>query len=379
MLKRTISGMVGKGSFNHNNRDFIAKNVDQGRTQENVVFRHENLRQVYQKLFGKALERYNVRQKRNDRKIADYYNHIQSGRQEKLYHEVIFQIGSGKDTAVGTPEAEQAQKILTEFMAEFQIRNPNLYVFSAYLHMDEATPHLHIDFVPYITGSKRGLDTRVSLKKALAAQGFEGGSREDTEINQWIYAEKQMLAQVMERHSMEWKQLGIHNEHLSVLDYKKQERAKEVQMLEKRLDNLHEKQVNIQAVEQIQAQKVPLTTKVMISKMDYDQLTLMAQKNIEQVKRERKLQHMLAVDNETISQLTKKIDGIEKELYQYRSIKGQLKRNNLELENKYLKKELVTCKSIIKSNGLSHLLQKLADRKKAYYFRTCIQPEIKIK
>lgn len=83
------------------------------------------------------------------------------------------------------------KRILTEFMDEFQARNPNLYAFSAHLHMDEETPHLHIDFVPYITGSKRGLDTRVSLKSALAAEGFTGGTRGATELNQWIASEKQ--------------------------------------------------------------------------------------------------------------------------------------------------------------------------------------------
>ena len=97
--------------------------------------------------------------------------------------------------------------------------------------MDEATPHLHIDFVPFITGSKRGLDTRVSLKQALAAQGFKGGTRENTEWNQWIQSEKEQLSAVMERHGIEWEHKGTHEKHLSVLDYKKQEREKEVAQL----------------------------------------------------------------------------------------------------------------------------------------------------
>ena len=107
-------------------------------------------------------------------------------------------------------------------------RNPNLYVFSAHLHMDEETPHLHIDFVPYITGSKRGLDTRVSLKSALAAEGFTGGTRGATEWNQWIAAEKWELAMVMERYGVKWLQKGTHEKQLSVLDFEKHERAKEV-------------------------------------------------------------------------------------------------------------------------------------------------------
>lgn len=118
-----------------------------------------------------------------------------------------------------------ARQILYEYYRGFQERNPNLKVFSAHLHMDEATPHLHIDFLPFTTGSKRGLDTRVSLKQALATQGFKGGTRGDTEWNQWVSAEKSALAFVMERHGIEWEHKGTHEKHLSVLDYKKQERA----------------------------------------------------------------------------------------------------------------------------------------------------------
>ena len=128
-----------------------------------------------------------------------------------------------------------ARQILDEYYRGFQERNPNLKVFSAHLHMDEATPHLHIDFVPFTTGSKRGLDTRVSLKQALATQGFKGGTRGDTEWNQWVSAEKSALAFVMERHGIEWEHKGSHEKHLSVLDYKKHEREKEITVLDNKL------------------------------------------------------------------------------------------------------------------------------------------------
>ena len=164
--------------------------------------------------------------------IDNYYEKIRRGKQEKLFHEVIFQIGNKDDMNAKSEDGLLAKRILTEFMDEFQARNPNLYVFSAHLHMDEETPHLHIDFVPYITGSKRGLDTRVSLKSALAAEGFTGGTRGATEWNQWIVAEKQELATVMERYGVEWLQKGTHEKHLSVLDFEKQERAKEVAELD---------------------------------------------------------------------------------------------------------------------------------------------------
>ena len=231
-MERTISAMIGKGSVNHNTRAFTAKNVDKNRSADNVEFCQEDIKQVYHKLFDEALERYNAKQKRKDRMIDNYYEKIRRGKQEKLFHEVIFQIGNKDDMNAKSEDGLLAKRILTEFMDEFQARNPYLYVFSAHLHMDEETPHLHIDFVPYITGSKRGLDTRVSLKSALAAEGFAGGTRGATELNQWIASEKQELAAVMERYDVEWLQKGTHEKHLSVLEFEKKERAKEVAELD---------------------------------------------------------------------------------------------------------------------------------------------------
>ena len=114
--------------------------------------------------------------------------------------------------------------------------------------MDEATPHLHIDFVPYTTGSKRGLDTRVSLKQALSALGFKGGTRHETELNQWVAAEKKQLASIMLEHGIEWEQKGTHEKHLPLLDFEKQERAKEVSALEKQKAELEEHNAIMQEV-----------------------------------------------------------------------------------------------------------------------------------
>ena len=239
-MKRTISAMRGKGSLTHNRRDFIAENVDSSRTLLNIEYRNEDIRAVYHELFDDALARYNEKQTRKDRIIDDYYEKIRTGKQEKLFEELIIQIGN-KDNMNATSENGQlARQILDEYMQSFQQRNPTLRVFSAHLHMDEATPHLHIDFIPFTTGSKRGLETRVSLKKALEALGFAGGTKSHTELNQWIESEKQALASIMARHDIEWEQKGTHEEHLSVLDYKKQERSKEVAALENQIDTLQE-------------------------------------------------------------------------------------------------------------------------------------------
>lgn len=239
-MKRTISAMRGKGSLSHNSRQFIAENVDSSRTPLNVEYRNEDIRAVYHELFDDALAHYNEKQTRRDRVIDDYYEKIRTGKQEKLFEELIIQIGNKDDMNATSENGQLARQMLDEYMQSFQQRNPTLRVFSAHLHMDEATPHLHIDFIPFTTGSKRGLETRVSLKKALEALGFMGGTKSHTELNQWIESEKQVLASIMARHDIEWEQKGTHEEHLSVLDYKKQERSKEVAALENQIDTLQE-------------------------------------------------------------------------------------------------------------------------------------------
>ena len=248
--------MTGKGSLNHNSRKFHAKNTDPNRTHWNVEYCNEDIKDVYHELFDEALKRYNDKQTRKDRKIDDYYEKIRSGKQEKLFHEVILQIGDKDNMGSETMEGQLAAKILDEYMKGFQERNPTLRVFAAHLHLDEATPHLHIDFIPYVTGSKRGLDTRVSLKQALSSLGFKGGSRSEMELNQWVQSEKEKLAMVMRENEIEWDQKGTHEQHLSVLDYKKKVREQEVEELTEHKNLLeHDLHDISECVDEIQKEK----------------------------------------------------------------------------------------------------------------------------
>lgn len=245
-MQRTISAMVGDGSVNHNSRKFKAANVDGERTHLNVDYCNENIKKVYHKLFDEALKKYNDKQTRSDRKIKNYYDKICNSKQEKPFHEIILQIGNKEDMGAESENGQLAKQVLDEYFRGFQERNPQLRVFSAHLHMDEATPHIHIDFVSFTTGSKRGLETRVSLKQALAAQGFKGGTRSDTEWNQWVQSEKEQLAAVMERYGIEWEHKGTHEKHLSVLEYKKQEREKEIEQLDNQLAEKKDEFVSVQ-------------------------------------------------------------------------------------------------------------------------------------
>ena len=237
---------MGKGSVAHNSRQFKAANVDPERTSLNRRYCNRNIKKVYEELFGEALEKYNAKQTRSDRKIKNYYEKIRTSKQEKPFTELVMQIGNHEDTNAQSEFGAKAAEILDEYMKGFQERNPHLRVFSAYMHMDESTPHLHIDFVPFTTGSKRGLETRVSLKSALAQQGITGGTKYETEWSIFTRREKEQLAEIMERHGIGWKQLDTHEEHLSVLDYKKKMRTQEVEALSTELEALQESKDSVE-------------------------------------------------------------------------------------------------------------------------------------
>ncbi|MBR6872411.1 MAG: plasmid recombination protein [Ruminococcus sp.] len=235
-IKRTISGRLGKGSIGHDNRKFIANNVDASRTDQNIVLVQDDIEQVYHELFDEALVEYNARQTRKDRRIKNYYEHIKRSKQEKPFYEVIFQIGNNEDTRCGTAEAVITTKALTDFVKSFQKRNPQLRVFNAVIHLDEETPHVHLDFVPFVKGQKRGLSTRNSLTGALEQQGFKGEGKMNTCSKLWVDSEKQALAEIMSGYGIEWEQLGTHEQHLDVLDYKKNMRTRDVAVLENKVE-----------------------------------------------------------------------------------------------------------------------------------------------
>lgn len=173
MNTKTISMCQGKGSLSHNNRVFSAKNIDSSRTADNIVFIRQDLGETYNQLFGAAVERYNARQKRNDRKISYYFQHlfnrppsasvITGANKQKSFYEDLVQIGTKDDTGIGSADAETAIKCLREYMGDFQERNPNFHVFNAVMHLDEATPHLHIDYIPIGHFSKASFVNRLAI------------------------------------------------------------------------------------------------------------------------------------------------------------------------------------------------------------------------
>ncbi|WP_454969269.1 plasmid recombination protein [Eubacterium sp.] len=149
----SISIELGKGALKHNSRIFNTPNTNPERSHLNKEYINDDIKNVYHELFDEAVERYNSKQTRNDRKVKNYYEKICNGKQEKPFYEIVVQIGNKNDFGIDKQTTGLAEKALDNYVSTFQKRNPYLRVFSAHMHLDEATPHLHIDFVPFTTGS----------------------------------------------------------------------------------------------------------------------------------------------------------------------------------------------------------------------------------
>ena len=229
MEQFSVSFTLGKASamhgvnLNHNNRKFTAANVDETRISENLIFKQQDVRDAYHQLFDKALKEYNAKQTRNDRVIRDYYAHMMQSKREEAFYEIVVQFGDCETSPCGSVRGDQAKQMLQSYMRDFQRRNPNLFVFNAVLHLDEASPHLHIDFIPFYTkGRKNGLQKGVSMKAALIEQGFRPRSPKENQLVMWEFAERAEMERVLRTHGMEREDKNVRRRHLSVDDYKLQ-------------------------------------------------------------------------------------------------------------------------------------------------------------
>ena len=228
MAAKTISFPKGKGHLSHNNREFICGNVAPERTAWNRIYIQESLGDAYEKCFGQALRDYNAGQKRKDRQKENYLKEIEnSGNKEKVFYENIVQIGKKTDTAVVdgngvlTEDAKAAIEVLEQYAETFQARNPNLYLFNCVMHLDEATPHLHIDYIPVAHGYKTGMETRNSLTKAFQQMGFaKAVSRKQNETVAWQEREREYLTELCKERGIDIETLGVQRDNLSLPEYK---------------------------------------------------------------------------------------------------------------------------------------------------------------
>ena len=217
----SISFRVDSGIIDHNNRSIIAKNVDASRISDNITYKQVELKEFYQQIFGAALAEYNAVQKRADKRIPDYYEHIKKSNKEKLFYEIIVEFGDVLSCGKSSDNWNTAKQMLDEYMREFEKRNPNLRVFNAVMHLDEATPHLHIDFVPVARKTVRGLPLKNSMSGALREQGFSSTNRFQNEWVSWEEREQQEMTRILLAHGFSRDVKNDKHEYLPVDDYKK--------------------------------------------------------------------------------------------------------------------------------------------------------------
>ena len=290
MAAKTISFPKGRGHLTHNNRDFICNNVVPERTAWNRIYIQEPLKDAYEKCFGQALRDYNAAQKRKDRQKDDYLKEIEnSGNKEKTFYENIVQIGKKTDTPVVdengvlTEEAKAAVAVLEQYAKTFQERNPNLYLFNCVMHLDEATPHLHIDYIPVAHGYKNGMKTRNSLTKAFQQMGFaKAVSRKQNETVAWQEREREYLTELCREQGIEIEVLGVQRDNLSLPEYKAAMR--EVEELEQQAVVLDKRNEALEQQNDDLAQKTAeLRGQVQEMEVQNNELVLQAQKLTEQI------------------------------------------------------------------------------------------------
>ena len=224
-----VSMPQGKGSQLHNRREYekigkpIPDNIDSSKTAENITLVDRDIKEAYREIFGEALDKYNAKQKRADRKIEDYCDHIKKSKNgEKLFYEDVVQWGS-KDDFQNPQTRERAKEALVKYVEGFEERNPNLKLIGAYIHMDEASPHLHLDYVPVAHGYSRGLSTRNSLDRAMKEMGFapENESRKNNATKLWKESERSYFGEICRSMGLEVEmERQLTRKNLSVEEYK---------------------------------------------------------------------------------------------------------------------------------------------------------------
>ena len=364
----TASIAKGRGYLNHNDRSIdrvSEKSWDPELSRKNVICRNIPIQDAYNQIFGKALSEYNQRQvdvNHPERQIKDYYEHISRSKQEKPFYEFVVAFGNinDKDTDI----YPVLQSCLSEYITKFDDRNPNFKVFQKIVHLDEkGIDHAHLDFIPVSTHNKRGLSVKNSFRGALKEMGYTG----KTAFLDWRQSEEKYMADILERHGLEFERGSGRDEHLNVRQY--QAEAREINRLaQQKLKNME-----LPSIPEPEIKTNPITKSesVKLSKAEFDQIkqvidyqqtqitSLEAQKsdlsaklkNVElKLDTARKKPYMR--ENETLTQnlkeesdfsekLTKKYEKLGNECVELRKSCNKLKKevSNLHQENNDLKKE----------------------------------------
>lgn len=361
MSEKSISMCEGKGSLSHNNREFTARNIDSSRTPNNVVFVQQALSDAYHQLFDEAVEKYNARQKRNDRKIHNYFEHlfnrlpsksvITGTNKQKSFYEHLVYIGTRKDTAVGTPDAEITTECLREYMEGFQARNPNLYVFNAVLHLDESTPHLHINYIP-VGHFTRGLEVRNAKNKALEEMGF-GSDAKSNDL--WRRSEWDILKNICNAHDIEIsepkksrgysytvEEYGEHQDRINALNAEIERLTAERDDAVAEFEKVSRKKVKLTEIDSVETGKTVFGSKVTVSQEDWENVSDLAKKEVASQKQTKKLRKERDEAVQERDKLKTQLAAVSSELSEYKKKeenKRYFSREKLNTEAQRIKRE----------------------------------------
>ena len=175
-------------NIRHNNRELTEKefmsdahkHIEREKSKYNIQIFKCDIKDVYHELFDDALNTYNAKQKRKDRKIDDYYKHVQKSKNLDLQREFIVTVGNKADwERLSFEEKREVGEALERYVRDFNERHSNMTIYNAVVHLDEAgAPHAHFNVVPTATGYKNGLAVQPSFRKALEQEGFGPSGRE---------------------------------------------------------------------------------------------------------------------------------------------------------------------------------------------------------
>lgn len=302
----TMSIAKGRGDLRHNNREFRPKNADPSRRDKNIILVKEDLQKVYHELFDESVIKYNESQKRNDRKIKNYFDKIYRSKKEKPFYEFIIQIGNQNEQ----PSEKKCETILKEFNQMLIKDYPSLRVFNSVIHMDESTPHLHIDFVPIGDGYKKGMEKRASFKRVLKNLGF-------SDFREFQNALFFKLEEISKRHNIERvPDVAIGAKHIPIQQYREIQRLAE------------------QKINDIDGMSVPRT-----SIKIYQKLNAVPQEMYEEIVKDnayRKAQNEALTDENEILRGQLSNLKTEKNVYTYEAViedqKEKIENLNIELE-----------------------------------------------
>lgn len=241
----------------HNRREAVFVNAEPHIDPNGV---HEEWRdltelQAYEDLFGDALQAYNDKQSRDDRKMTmeDYIQSVKNdnrGRKngKKLKdgkptgckhssYEVVVTFGNKEELI---PD-DVGKEMMKRYVNEWNDRNPNLYLYGAYYHADEeGAPHVHLDFVPVAHGYKRGMECQSSIGKALKEMGYDDVSQHNNSYMAWQTAEREHLESIGAEYGFTFKHPceGKSIDHKTIAEYKLGKVLADVDKAEKGLEIL---------------------------------------------------------------------------------------------------------------------------------------------